>query len=249
MLDGRVDADVAERQAWLTQQIPDQSRELVARQRRQFDCEARHLAGRADERVPVAARGCEDARGDTDRMVVGEGTGCSVSGGGHRPTVARSADAIRRHCLVLLRVGHPDAVLKRIDQVEQLVALPDAAPLALVEPLQDSRTLKHLQSLANGHWNLPVSVWATATSTTGCPGNALMSCRTAASLRGWPRSSSQVDWSSSIASASRSASVAARAVASANCAIHALTPPSRYQVSPPTYPIGSAARMRLIGGT
>src|SRR5450755_4963213 len=94
MLDGRVDADVAERQAWLTQQIPDQSRELVARQRRHFDGEARHLAGRADERGPVAARGCKDARGDTDRTVVGEGTGRSVSGGGHGPTVARSADAI-----------------------------------------------------------------------------------------------------------------------------------------------------------
>src|SRR5450755_446944 len=213
MLDGRVDADVAERQAWLTQQIPDQSRELVARQRRQFDGEARHLAGRADERVPVAARGCEDARGDTDRMVVGEGTGCSVSGGGHRPTVARSADAIRRHCLVLLRVGHPDAVLKRIDQVEQLVALPDAAPLALVEPVQDSRALELLQSLANGDVGLACERLGDRDVDHGLLRHALMSCRTAPSLRGWPRSSSQVYWSCSISSASRSASFAARAVA------------------------------------
>jgi hypothetical protein len=35
---------------------------------------------------------------------------------------------------VLLRVGYPDALLERIDQVEQLVALPDATALALVEP-------------------------------------------------------------------------------------------------------------------
>src|ERR1700758_355422 len=38
---------------------------------------------------------------------------------------------------LLLPGGYPDALLELIDQVEQLVALPDAAPLALVEPLQD----------------------------------------------------------------------------------------------------------------
>ena len=48
------------------------------------------------------------------------------------------------------RAGYPDALLERIDQVEQLVALPDAAPLALVEPVQDSRALELLQSLAGG---------------------------------------------------------------------------------------------------
>ena len=40
---------------------------------------------------------------------------------------------------VLLRAGDPDALLECIDQVEQLVALPDAAPLALVEPLPGSQ--------------------------------------------------------------------------------------------------------------
>ena len=49
-----------------------------------------------------------------------------------------------------LRAGYPDALLERIDQVEQLVALPHAAPLALVEPVQDPGTLELLQGVADG---------------------------------------------------------------------------------------------------
>ena len=63
---------------------------------------------------------------------------------GHRQTQARRPTVAQG-----LRMRHSNAFLERVDQVEQLVALPDATPLALVEPLQDSGELELLQSLTN----------------------------------------------------------------------------------------------------
>jgi hypothetical protein len=92
VLDGRMDADVAEWQAWRATQLGDEPRQLAPRQRRQLDCEGRHLARFVDERGPVAPRSLKDARGDPDRMVVGQGMSRCISGGGHGPTVSRADD-------------------------------------------------------------------------------------------------------------------------------------------------------------
>ena len=75
MLDGCMNADIAEGQPWLGREIRDQPRQLVARKRRQLDGECGHPARLVDERRPVAARSFKDARGDPDRMVVGQGMG------------------------------------------------------------------------------------------------------------------------------------------------------------------------------
>ena len=61
MLDGCVNADVAERQASLGQEIPDQPGQLIARKRRQLDGEGGDPAGLVDKRRPVAARSFKDA--------------------------------------------------------------------------------------------------------------------------------------------------------------------------------------------
>ena len=92
VLDGRMHADIAEWQPRLCSQIRQQSRKLVPGKRRQLDRECGHLACLVDERRPVAARSFKDARGDPDRMVVGQGMVRCVSGGGHGLTVSRADD-------------------------------------------------------------------------------------------------------------------------------------------------------------
>jgi hypothetical protein len=87
VLDGCVDADIAERQPRLCSQIRQQP---GPRKRRQLDRECGHLARLIDERRPVAARSFRDARGDPDRMVIGQGMSRCVSGGGYRPKVSRA---------------------------------------------------------------------------------------------------------------------------------------------------------------
>lgn len=51
-----------------------------------------------------------------------------------------------------LRRGH--ALLERVEEVEQLIALPDPTPLPLVETLEDARLLELLKGVADGHVRL-----------------------------------------------------------------------------------------------
>jgi len=93
MFDRCVNADVAERQAWLGQEVPDEPGQLGARKRLQLDGEGGDPARLVDKLRPVAARSFKDAGRDADRMVVGECLARCISGrGGQRAAVSRAAD-------------------------------------------------------------------------------------------------------------------------------------------------------------
>jgi len=53
------------------------------------------------------------------------------------------------------------------DEVEKLAALPDSAPRLLVEWLEDARAFKLAEGVATATWDLPMSCWPDATSSTG----------------------------------------------------------------------------------
>lgn len=55
---------------------------------------------------------------------------------------------------VALRPRGAGALLEAVDEIEQLVAFPDAPPSALVEPLQDFRLFELLQGFADRHVGL-----------------------------------------------------------------------------------------------